>query len=145
MRDLISNMQLVIGAPQTLSGATPNPSALFDTRNFDALTVYGLSGTITDAGDATGFTMKLQHSDSTAAGSFVDVPAAEKIGPDDQTTLDTDDNIILGGIGYAGNKRYVRAVFTGSTGTNAVVQALGVLGKPNRAPVAPVGATVAAT
>lgn len=145
MRDIVSNMQMVLGAPQTLSGVTPNPSALFDTRGFDALTIYTVTGTITDAGDANGFTMRLQHSDSTTASSFVDVPAAEFIGPVESVLLDTDDNVIKGGIGYLGSRRYVRAIYVGTTGTNAVVQALGVLGKPHRAPVAEVGATVAAT
>lgn len=145
MRDLISNMSLALAPPQTLSGVTPNNSALFDTRGYDALSVYILTGTVTDAGDATGFTMRLQHSDSTAAASFVDVPADQLVGLNESVTADTDDNVISRGIGYLGIRRYVRAVFTGSTGTSAVVQALGVLGKPSRAPVPETVPTVAAT
>lgn len=145
MRDMLSNQQLVIAAPQTLSGTTPNNSALFDTKGFDALTVYAVTGTVTDAGDAAGFSMKLQESDSTAAGTFTDVADDDLLGADLTATLDTQDNVLLGGQGYRGNKRYVRAVFTGTTGTNAVVQALAVLGKPHRAPVAATGSTTAAT
>ena len=150
MRDNISNSQVILGALQTLSGTTPNASALFDRRGFDALTVYMLTGTVTDAGDASGFTMKLQHSDTTAAADFADVDTADLVpnssdGTTVSATVDTQDNVMVGGVGYVGNKRYVRAVVTGSTGTNAIVQALGVLGKPHRAPVTTVGATTAAT
>jgi hypothetical protein len=145
MRDLISNNQFVRGANQTLSGVTPNASALIDTRGFSGATVYLMTGAVTDAGTASGFTMKLQHSDTTAADDFVDVPAAQKLGDDLTVTSDDDDNILVGGIGYVGIKRYVRAVVTGTTGTDAVVNILAHLGKPHRAPVTAVGATTAAT
>jgi len=150
MRDLISNMTILRGAPQTLSGTTPNNSALIDRRGYDAVTVYLANDTVTDAGDAAGYTMKLQHSDSTVAGTFVDVPAASLVaGLSGATTvtvtLDTADNVIAGGVGYIGGLRYVRGVITGTTGTNAVVNVLAVMGKPHRAPAAIVGATTAAT
>lgn len=150
MRDMISNMQVIQGANQTLSGTTPNASALIDRRGFDALTVYLQTGTVTDAGDAAGFTMKLQHSDTTVAGDFVDVPAAGLVPNSGGTTTvivtaDSDDDITNGGVGYVGGKRYVRAVVTGTTGTNAVVRVLAVMAKPHRAPVTTVGATTAAT
>lgn len=150
MRDMISNMTILRGAPQTLSGTTPNNSALIDRRGYDALTVYLATDAVTDAGDAAGFTMKLQHSDTTVAGDFVDVPTDGLIpnsagGTTVTATVDTQDNIIVGGVGYVGGKRYVRAVITGSTGTNAIVNALAVMGKPHRAPTSTVGATTAAT
>ena len=150
MRDMISNCTILRGAPQTLSGTTPNNSALIDRRGYDALTVYLATDTVTDAGAAEGFTMKLQHSDTTVAGDFVDVPAAGLVpGLSGSTTvtatLDTQDNVIVGGVGYVGGLRYVRAVITGTSGTNAVVNALAVMGRPHRAPVAIVGTTMAAT
>jgi hypothetical protein len=150
MRTSISNMQAIRGAVQTLSGVTPNNSALIDRRGFDALTVYLETGTVTDAGDANGFTMKLQHSDSTAAGTFVDVPAAGLVaGSTGLTTVqvvtDAANGIVAGAVGYVGGLRYVRAVFTGTTGTNATVQILAIMGKPHRAPATTVGATTAAT
>lgn len=150
MRDLISNMQVIRGAVQTLSGVTPNNSALIDRKGYDGLTVYLETGTVTDAGTASGFTMKLQHSDTTAAADFVDVPTDGLLeNSDGNTTItvtsDTADNIMAGGVGYVGAKRYVRAVVTGTTGTDAAVQILAVLGKPHQAPVATVGATTAAT
>lgn len=150
MRDLISNMTILRGAPQTLSGTTANNSALVDRRGYDAMTVYLATDAVTDAGDAAGFTMKLQHSDTTAAADFVDVPAAGLIAglgglTTVTATVDTQDNVIVGGVGYVGGKRYVRAVVTGTTGTNAVVNAVAVMGKPHVAPAAIVGATTAAT
>jgi len=150
MRDLISNVQLIRGAVQTLAGTTANNSALIDRRGFSALTIYAETGTVTDAGTAAGFTMKLQHSDSTLGTSFVDVPDDELLknsgGTKTVTVLnDTDDDILAGGVGYAGIKRYVRAVFTGATLTDAKVQILAVLGKPSAAPVSTVGATTAST
>lgn len=144
MRDMLSNVQLVRGALQTLSGVTPNASAAVDVRGFGALTAYLLNGTVTDAGAAAGYSVKIQHSDTTVGADFADVPADEQKGTISDVTLDTADDILApGGISYLGNKRYVRMVVTGTTGTNAIVSALFLLGKPHRAPVTPVGATTA--
>jgi hypothetical protein len=146
MRDGLNNTQVVKGAPQTLAGATPNNSAAFDVRGFSTATFDLHTGDVTDAGAAAGFTMKLQHSDTLVGAEFVDVPNAEILGgPTVTVTLDTADNVIAGGVGYVGSTRYVRAVFTGTTGTDAVVYVVGNMGKPHRAPVARVGATVATT
>lgn len=150
MRDGISNIQLIRGAVQTLSGTTANASALIDRRGFGSLTVFLETGTVTDAGTASGFTMVLQHSDTTVAGDFVTVDATELIenstGATTVTvTADTDDDILKNGVGYVGNKRYVRALVTGTTLTDAEVQILAVLGKPSIAPTTTVGSTTAAT
>lgn len=150
MRDMISNSQLIKVAPQTLSGVTPNNSALIDRTGFDALTVYLETNNVTDAGTADGFTMKLQHSDTTAAADFVDVPTDQLVPNSDGATTvtvtdDAADDVAAGGVGYVGGKQYVRAVVTGSTGTDAVVSALACLGKPHKAPAGTIGATTAAT
>jgi acetyl-CoA carboxylase beta subunit len=144
MRDGLSNIQVVKGAQQTLSGTTANNSALFDLRGFGSAAFDLHTGVVTDAGAADGFSMKLQHSDTTAAADFVDVPAGEFQGAV-AVTDDAADNVIAGSMGYVGNKRYVRAVLTGTTNTAAVVFVVGNLGKPSVAPVTRVGATVAAT
>lgn len=150
--DMISEMNLTQAAAQTLSGTTPNASALIDMRGYEALTVYLLTNTVTDAGTASGFTAVIQHSDTTVAGDFVTCTAAELI-PNSAgaTTLtvtsDTDDNILVGGVGYRGNKRYVRVLVTGTTLTDAVVRALFLRGKYTQAsaPLATTGSTTAAT
>lgn len=151
--DLISDIQVVIGAVQTLSGTTPNNSALFDTRGFGSLTVYLKTGTVTDAGTAAGFTMKLQESDTVVGTDFTDVAAADILpakgatGSTVSVTTDGANDLIAGALGYTGNKRYVRAVFTGTTNTAATVQALGVKGHFSSAsgPVTAIGATTAST
>lgn len=146
MRDMLSNIQYVRAPNQTLSGTTPNASQAFDRRGFDGLTVVLETGVVTDAGDAAGFTMKLQHSDTLVGTSFVDVPADQVVS--DSTVVVTDDaadTVIAGAIGYVGGLRYVRALITGSTGTNAVVHCVGVMGKPHRAPVTVIGASLATT
>jgi len=144
MRDGLSNIQVIRGADQTLSGVTPNASAAFDVRGFGSAAFDLETGAVTDAGTAAGFTMVLQHSDTLVGTDFVAVPAGEFSGT--ATVIDdAADNVIAGSIGYLGNKRYVRGVCTGTTGTNAVVHVKGNLGKPHRAPVTRVGATIATT
>jgi hypothetical protein len=144
--DIINDLNLTRGANQTLSGVTPNNSALIDMQGWEALTVYLETGAVTDAGTADGFTMKLQHSDTTAAADFVDCAAAEVIGANVTVTSDTDDTIVKGGIGYRGDKRYVRAVITGTTDTDAAVHVLFLRGRSSTSrPVPTIGATTAAT
>ena len=144
MFDILSELNLTRGANQTLSGTTPNNSALIDMQGWNALIVYLRTAAVTDAGAAAGFTMKLQHSDSTVAGTFVDVPAGQVSGAV-SVTSDDDDNKAIGGIRYVGNRRYVRAVITGTADTNAVVYVDFLRGRPATSPVASIGATTAAT
>lgn len=147
MRDLISNMQSVDLSTDTLSGTTPNASAWLDTRGFSAAAIEVMTGAVTDAGAAGGFTGTLQHSDTTADGDAADVTAAETTNGTVAVTVtsDDDDNIIAGVLGYNGNKRYIRVNYVGTTGTDAIVRTVGRLGKPHTAPTTYVGASVAAT
>lgn len=147
MRDLISNMSTVDLTTDTLSGETPNASAWVDTRGFGAAAIEVLTGVVTDAGTAEGFTGTLQHSDTTADSDAVDVTAAETTNGTTAITVtdDTDDNIVAGVLGYNGTKRYVRVNYVGTTGTDAVVRTVARLGKPHKAPTTYVGASVAAT
>lgn len=146
MRDMLSNTQRVRSASLTLSGVTPGVTSAFDRRGFDAMSVYLETGTVTDAGTAAGFTMKLQHSNTLVGTDFVDCAETDVIGgPTVTVTLDADDDKTIGGVGYIGGLRYVRAVFTGTTGTAAVAYASASLGRPHRAPCTSVGAAVATT
>ena len=144
--DILAGLNLTIGAVQTLSGTTPNNSALIDMQGWEGLSVYLETGTVTDAGTAAGFTMKLQHSDTTVAGDFVDVPTDNVSGTVTVTT-DAANNLLAGGIRYTGNRRYVRSVTTGTSGTNATMQTLYVRGRPSSVsqPVTAIGSTTAAT
>ena len=150
MRDAISNTRLTRAASQTLSGTTANASELFDRRGFSSLTVYLETGTVTDCGTAAGFTMKLQHSDTTATGDFVDVPDSEVV-PNSgglrtiSVTSDSDDNLFINGLGYVGEKRYVRGLTTGTTATAAVINLVGIFGHPSQAPTTTIVAATAST
>jgi hypothetical protein len=81
------------------------------------------TGTVTDAGTASGFSFEVQESDTTAAADATAVADADLVGLESALTVtaDTDDDKLIGSIGYIGSKRYVRIVATGTTGTNAAV------------------------
>jgi len=147
MRDMISNVSSVDMSTDTLSGTTPNASAWLDTQGFDGPAIEVLTGAVTDAGAAAGFTGTMQHSDTTADADAADVVAADASGGVFTVTVtdDADDNIIKGVVGYIGGKRYIRINYVGTTGTNAIVRTVGRLGKPHRAPTTYVGTSVAAT
>lgn len=147
MRDMLRNKQAVMLGALTLSGVTPNATDWVDTREFDACTLSILTGAVTDAGDAEGFTATMQHSDTSDAADAVDVVAGDTVDGSISlsVTADGDDNVIVGGLGYRGSKRYVRLNFVGTTGTDAVVNTVALLNKPHRAPTTFVGASVAAT
>ena len=147
MRDFLSNNSTVDLTTDTLSGTTANASAWLDTSGFDAAAIEVFTATVTDAGTASGFTGTLQHSDTTAAADATDVTAAEAVGGVVSLTVtaDTDDDKLIGALGYLGTKRYIRINYVGTTGTNAVVRTVGRLGKPHRAPTTYVGTSVAAT
>lgn len=147
MRDMLRNKQVVHLGNLTLSGATPAASAWVDLQGFDACTLVVVANTVTDAGAAAGFTLTAQHADDTAALSAAAIAAADSVDGniDLDVTSDSDDNVIVGGIGYKGSKRYVRVNAVGTTGTNADVSVIAILNKPHRAPTTFVGTSVAAT
>jgi hypothetical protein len=101
----------------TLNGTAAVASSLVDLQGYNALDIAIVTGTISDAGTASGYTVKLQHSDTTVAGDFTDVAAADAINGVVSVTsvLDTADDTIIGRLGYVGTKRYVRVVATGTT------------------------------
>lgn len=147
MRDMLSNKQVVLLGTITLSGTTPGASSWVDTREYDAVTIVLVTQTVTDAGDAAGFTFTAQHSDLTTAASAAAIAAADSVNGaiSLSVTADADDDKVIGGIGYKGSKRYVRLNGVGTTGTNAVVKVMAILNKPHRAATTFVGTAVAAT
>ena len=147
MRDMLRNKQVVHLGNLTLSGSTPAASAWVDMRGFDACTIVMINNTITDAGDADGFTATAQHSDTTAAADAAAIVADDSVDGSVaiQVTADDADDAIAGGIGYKGNSRYLRLNAVGTTGTNADVSVVAVLNKPHRAATTFVGTAVAAT
>lgn len=107
----------------TLSGTTAAAGDWIDMQGWVGLTLTVSTGTVTDAGTASGFAFEVQESDTTAAADATAVADADLIGAEADLTVtdDADDNVMVGSIGYRGEKRYVRIVATGTTGTNAAV------------------------
>ena len=142
--------QMVVAAPlsATLSGTTPQSTPWVDTQDCESVTFLVSTGTITDAGDATGIRAEVQHSDLITAASAVAVDNSDLVGleTDLTITLDTADNVPIGSIGYVGSRRYTRLVLTGSTGTAGVVNVVAVKSHLKvAAPASPVQANIAAT
>lgn len=147
MRDNINGMQTVFLGTVTLSGVTPAASAWVDVRGFDAATLLLKTNTVTDAGTAAGFTLTVQHGDDSTAAGAAAITAAESVNDDISLTvlLDTEDDQIIGGIGYNGNKRYVRMNGVGTTLTDATVDVYAVLTMGHTEPTTLIGTSVAAT
>jgi len=131
MKDTRSGNSVARSANLTVGNNAQN-SALVDMKGYQGLEVFANTNTVTAAG--AGISFKLQHSDSTAAGTFVDVPAAQVSGAIANITLDTEDDMLgSGSINYLGNRRYVRAVATGGASTNGVLFFIFQRGAPSSA------------
>ena len=132
----------------TLSGTSAVASSLVDMQGFNALDITLVTGTVTDAGTASGYTVKLQESDTTVAGDFTDVAAADAVNGTVSVTnaTDTDDDKIIGRLGYTGRKRYVRVVATGTTNSAGDLHPVARLARSGLArPNTAVGTATAAT
>jgi hypothetical protein len=147
LTDMRSETTVAFGISATLSGTTPSKGNIVNVTDYGAATFLFQTGAVTDAGDATGFTVEIQESDTTADAAFTAVANADLIGLETAltVTLDTDDSKAVGCIGYKGIKPYVRAVVTGSTGTNAIVNGMWALQNPRYAPKGDAAALIAAT
>jgi hypothetical protein len=136
MQDLKNNIDFRISFNETLSGTTPSTPAAIDRKGFESVTYVVSTGAVTDAGTAAGIVFELQESDDNS--SYTAVADKDLLGTEAGLSilLDTQDNVVIGRLGYVGGKRYTKLVATGSTGTNAVVLAHSILGTPDIAPVA---------
>lgn len=147
MRDMLNNKTVVHLGTVAISGTTPATSAYVDIRGYDACTIAVLNGTVTDAGTASGYTVTLQESADTTAAAASTVATTDEV--DGNVTLtetvDTNDDIVLGGFGYKGSKRYVGVTVTGTTGSDAEIHVVAILNKPHRAATTFAGTSVART
>jgi hypothetical protein len=118
-----NNAEYALGISATLSGTTASAGNIVDLQGFEAATLVLNTGTVTDAGTASGFAFEVQESDDTADANFTAVVDADLLGAESDLTVTSDDadNELIGSIGYVGNKRYIRVVATGTTGTDADV------------------------
>ena len=128
--DMRNNAEYGLGLSATLAGTTPAAGDWIDMQGWEALTFTVSTGTVTDAGTTSGFAFEVQESD-TANADYTAVADADLIGTEAALTVtaDTDDNKLIGSIGYRGGKRYVRIVATGTTGTDATVTVHAIKGK----------------
>lgn len=147
MRDNLTNVQAVHLGNVTVSGTSAATSAYVDLRGFGACTIMVICNTVTDAGTASGFTVTLQESaDTTAAGAGTVATTDTPSGSNTVTvTSDSADNTNAGGMGYIGNKRYVGITVTGTTGSDADISIVAILGKPSKAKTTFIGTSVART
>ena len=128
MRDLASS----IGVVQTLApvdySATTKGTAV-DLQGFDSAAVVVNTGAITSSGK---YVVSVQESDTTTDGDFGNVDAKDLLGALPAELAATS----AYKIGYVGNKRYIRAVITKTSGTSIVAGAVVIKGSPALAPVA---------
>jgi hypothetical protein len=148
MFDMRSNTVIAKAIQATLSGTTPSKGNIVDMSGYQACTFAFLTGAVTDAGTASGFSFEIQESDTTVDGAFTAVADADLVGTEAglTVTLDTDDGVPVGSIGYVGTKRYVRAVVTGTTATDAVINGVAILQRAAvNPPASDIAANIAAT
>jgi hypothetical protein len=147
MKDMRSVTTVAHGIVATLSGTTPAVGNIVDLADFSSATFQFLTGVVTDAGAAAGFSVQVQESATTAGADFTAVADADLVGLEAalQVTSDDDDGLAKGSLGYIGSKRYVRVVVTGTTGTNAIVAGAWALQGPRYAPTGDAAANIAAT
>lgn len=120
-RDLVNNIAVeaaLVPAVKNSASETGNPIRL---RGFESATLVINTGAIAGDGD---FSLKLQHSDTTTGGDFVDVPAAWLIGSL-PSTLEENSTYKQG---YIGMKEYVRCVLTRAGGTSIALGAVVIKG-----------------
>jgi len=124
--DTVNSSSWVLLGKLTLSGTSTVTTSLVDMQGYNALDVAFVNATVTDAGTASGYTIKLQECDTTAAASFTDVATTNGVNATvtTSTTVDTDDDKLTAVLGYVGGKRYVRASATGTTLSDAIVYVL---------------------
>lgn len=146
--DTVNDASWVLMGKLTLSGTSTVTTSLVDLQGFNACDVAFLNATVTDAGAAGGYTIKLQESDLTTAVSFTDVATTDGVNATvtTTTTVDTDDDKLTAVLGYVGGKRYVRASATGTAASDAVVYVMARRSRSGLArPNTIVGAATAAT
>ncbi len=127
-KDIYSNTGLALALAPAVQAAAVNGSAV-DLKDFASALVVVNTGAIVGAGD---FGVKLQHSDTSTSGDFIDVPA-EDVKGNAPATLAADSSYKLG---YIGSKRFIRVSLTKTGGTSIAAGAVIIKGRPNIAPVA---------
>lgn len=135
MRDLFHNLS-VVQPLNPVNSTTTKTSNTIDIQGFDSLNVLFAVGQSGDTLSGSIFwTLKLQHSDDDV--SYADVAVTGLNSPNATVVVNSAslDRTVYA-FGYAGGKRYVKAVAT-PTGTHSVGTPIGVIavkGNPNIRP-----------
>lgn len=127
-KDIYSNTGLALALSPAVQAAAATGFAV-DLKGFSSALVVVNTGAIASAGD---FGLKLQHSDTSTSGDFVDVPA-DDVQSNAPSTLAADSSYKLG---YIGRKGFIRVALTKAGGTSIAVGAVVIKGMPAIAPVA---------
>lgn len=125
---LFSNIGVALALSPAVQAAAVNGLAV-DLAGFGTAVAVINTGAIAGAGD---FGVKLQHSDTSTSGDFVDVPASDVQGSV-PATLTADSSFKLG---YIGKKRFIRVAMSKAGGTSIAAGAVVIKGQPRTAPVA---------
>lgn len=127
-KTIAQGIKLVSTIVPAVNSASATGTAV-DTAGFESAALVVNVGAVAGAGNVT---LKMQHSDTTTSGDFVDVPAASLQGaiatPAVASTVYKQ--------GYLGDKRYLRAIGTLNSGTSVAYGAVFVLGNARDKPVA---------
>ena len=128
MKDLYSNIGAVLALAPAVQSSAATGTAI-DLQEFGSVVIAVNTGAVAGDGD---FGVKLQHSDTTTSGEFVDAPDTV-VASNAPATLEASSAYKLK---YVGSKRYVRLALTKAGGTSIAAGAVAVLGHPAVAPVA---------
>ncbi len=125
MRDLINNLGVGQSIAPAVQAASINGTGV-DLRGADSAMVIVNVGAIAGSGL---WTMKLQESDALGSG-YADVAAGNLEGAFTDPLVAASETAI----GYTGNKRYIRAVGTKTSGTSVAFGAVVLRGHLHSAP-----------
>ncbi|MBY2997806.1 hypothetical protein [Rhizobium leguminosarum] len=128
-KDTYDNIKLVSTVVPAVNAAATVTGTTVDTVGFESATLLVNVGAVAGAGNVT---LKLQHSDTTTDGDFVDVPAAQLLGVIPAVLVAA----TVYKQGYTGAKRYLRAKGTLNSGTSVAYDASFVLAHARSKPVA---------
>lgn len=136
MRDMHKNIKVVHVIKPVAVGTTGiaggQLSGVIDRRGYDSAEfVFNAGGSASVADTIT----PVVYESSTTGSGFTSVADADLIGSEAALTLSTSAGKAKG-IGYRGNKRYLKLRLYGTGTATALVAAVAVLGAPMQAPVA---------
>lgn len=128
-KDIYSNFKAAQSVVPGVNSTTPIAGTAIDTAGFESAAMVVSVGAIAASGNVT---LKMQHSDTTTSGDFVDVPAAQLQGAIPAALVAS----TVYKQGYLGAKRYLRANGVLNSGTSVAYGVDFVLGNARSAPVA---------